>query len=167
MYLYTRLTLPVLVKIFCAFLFQLLRFQHCCFFQFFVCYLENISLESKSLFSFLFFKTTTQCYFFCGPLHLDAVRTPQHPYEARILWKQTTSTGKSFSDEETLFDVNKGTQTIKGRVRELFRKFIRFGDTFLTSVPKRYIQKLFLFHIGLELFSPFCEFLPVECRMGR
>ena len=62
---YTRLTLPVLVKIFCAFLFQLLRIPHCCFFQPFICQLENISLESKSPFSFFFFKTTIQCYFFC------------------------------------------------------------------------------------------------------
>ena len=110
-------------------LFQRLRFPHWCFFQPFVCYLENeLVWKVKVPFHFSSFKPLYNVTSFV-PLHLDAVRTPQHPYEARILWKQTTSTGKSFSDEETLFDVNKGTQTTKGRIRVLFRKFIHFGDT--------------------------------------
>ena len=32
------------------------------------------------------------------PLHLDPVRSPHHPYEPWILWKQTTARNKSFSN---------------------------------------------------------------------
>ena len=32
------------------------------------------------------------------PLHLDPVRSPHHPYEPWILWKQTTSGNESFSN---------------------------------------------------------------------
>ena len=32
------------------------------------------------------------------PLHLDPVRSPHHPYEPWILWKQTTGGNESFSN---------------------------------------------------------------------